>query len=447
MRELLTTTNRTTSTPTALISSARGLSLVDPSTTLGASQLALQDRVLRLENDREKQIEMRVANPVPTDKKRHMTKVTLQFGLAESVAQEVLLRLIQPVARTETHTFLYTTAGVWGYGAIGQVMGVWNLTVQVGSAILNPDQIVPLIRENNLRIREALANQTETEILHSARALLKELRAPFESVDELYKYALRELTRRGGCFQRRRAMAEYLETTLIPNIERERNLTQEADAELENSTKLQRKRLRRKFRLALRDLLDSEGESQGDVIEYHETPRRGQIRSVADNGGGVEDSEQATSSRANSRGRVAIRRSGIQAMLVSIFDRFLNGPALTIKLFNSTSHHLIAQDPPTVILPGNKLAKPLGADAGTSPCSAAVPKQQGPDDLHEVAKMAKGIATAMQTPKPDVLKCGPDGVCVLRKVPDFEEKTNMLTLRNFDYWERSKMCAALAGVR
>eukprot|EP00392_Amoebophrya_sp_AT5.2_P014844 g15012.t1 len=425
MRELLTTTNRTTSTPTALISSARGLSLVDPSTTLGASQLALQDRVLRLENDREKQIEMRVANPVPTDKKRHMTKVTLQFGLAESVAQEVLLRLIQPVARTETHTFLYTTAGVWGYGAIGQVMGVWNLTVQVGSAILNPDQIVPLIRENNLRIREALANQTETEILHSARALLKELRAPFESVDELYKYALRELTRRGGCFQRRRAMAEYLETTLIPNIERERNLTQEADAELENSTKLQRKRLRRKFRLALRDLLDSEGESQGDVIEYHETPRRGQIRSVADNGGGVEDSEQATSSRANSRGR---------------------GPALTIKLFNSTSLHMIDQDPPQVIVPGNKLVRPVSTGTNSNPCSAVDaegfqqseggPATQTVSTAGDEPATADGMAAALK--KPSALRCGLDNVCILRKVPDFEEKKNMLN--DFDFETCRSFC-------
>eukprot|EP00392_Amoebophrya_sp_AT5.2_P014841 g15009.t1 len=291
-------------------------------------------------------------------------------------------------------------------------------------------------------------------------------------------------------------MAEYLDTTLLRKLKDERKILELFDDHAKDYGLIDKNFGRKEFKAILDarffpepdpDDDEEEGTQRGISVAKEEVEDAGGFKGHASKrapaGGRLADIEEdaeeeqgeADSSDASSRGdnHQAGPISGIQAQLVAIFDRFLNGPALTIKLFNSTSHHLIAQDPPTVILPGNKLAKPLGADAGTSPCSAAVPKQQGPDDLHEVAKMAKGIATAMQTPitaqksalldasykcrkrcigltcnwKPDVLKCGPDGVCVLRKVPDFEEKTNMLTLRNFDYWERSKMCAALAGVR
>jgi len=469
MRELLTATNRTTSASST--SSARGLSLVDPGTTMGASKLALQNRVLRLESDTPKQIEMRVANPMPKDKSQHATRMTLQFGTAETAEEEALLLLVGAMVNRESGRFMrkktleYTSGGdFW------RLASVWHYTVYAAGDSMNPDQIIPLVYENNLRIREMLGNLTTTEILHSARTLLKNLREPYTTVDALFDHAREELREGGACFQRRRAMAEYLDTTLLRKLKDERKILELFDDHAKDYGLIDKNFGRKEFKAILDarffpepdpDDDEEEGTQRGISVAKEEVEDAGGFKGHASKrapaGGRLADIEEdaeeeqgeADSSDASSRGdnHQAGPISGIQAQLVAIFDRFLNGPALTIKLFNSTSHHLIAQDPPTVILPGNKLAKPLGADAGTSPCSAAVPKQQGPDDLHEVAKMAKGIATAMQTPKPDVLKCGPDGVCVLRKVPDFEEKTNMLTLRNFDYWERSKMCAALAGVR
>eukprot|EP00392_Amoebophrya_sp_AT5.2_P014843 g15011.t1 len=179
MRELLTTAR---------------LSLVDPGTTIGASKFAFQDHLLQLENEKEnrKQIEMRVANPVPKDK-NHATIVTLQFGVPESVEEEVLLYLIAPVAWDETYEFLMAKKGFGNNvdaAFFGPHLGVWEHSVLLQGDKLNPDEAVRYIHLNNRRIREALWNLTETEILQKARVLLKALRTPFESVSGLYDYAL-----------------------------------------------------------------------------------------------------------------------------------------------------------------------------------------------------------------------------------------------------------------
>mmetsp|Transcript_17784 Transcript_17784/g.44474 ORF Transcript_17784/g.44474 Transcript_17784/m.44474 type:complete len:1395 (-) Transcript_17784:478-4662(-) len=459
MRELLTTTNRTTSTSSP--SSARGLSLVDPSTTLGASKLALQDRFLRLENDRGKQIEMRVANPIPKDKSQHGTKVTWQFGTAENVEEEVLLRIIRPVAHTETHNFLSHKKAGWDIGGyMEHSMGLWTYSVYVVGDKYSPDQMVPLIAESNQRLREFLGNLTETATLHKARTLLKELRAPFDSVEVLYNTTVSELERDGGCFQRRRAMADYLENWLLPRIEQERNATNILDGLPEEQRRTQAGRFKQH---TLAELLYPEADPDEVISLAYDD------QAVAQDGGELapEDGEESADldAREDSTGldeetrspvpekRLGIRRSGIQAMLVSIFDRFLNGPALTIKLFNSTSLHMIDQDPPKVILPGNKLVRPVSRETNSnSPCSAGdafhqsehEPATQTVSNAGDEPATADGMAAALK--KPSALRCGLDNVCILRKVPDFEEKTSMLNDFDFEYWERSTTCGVLPGI-
>eukprot|EP00392_Amoebophrya_sp_AT5.2_P006005 g6015.t1 len=403
MRELLTTTNRTTST-----SSPSG-----------------------------KQIEMRVANPIPKDKSQHGTKVTWQFGTAENVEEEVLLRIIRPVAHTETHNFLSHKKAGWDIGGyMEHSMGLWTYSVYVVGDKYSPDQ---------------------------ARTLLKELRAPFDSVEVLYNTTVSELERDGGCFQRRRAMADYLENWLLPRIEQERNATNILDGLPEE----QRRTLADKFKHRLAHLYPEA--DPGEVIA-RPINRPGKQRGLADDrqavaqdGGGhaLEDGEESTHRDAQDddtdldtetrspipEKRLGIRRSGIQAMLVSILDRFLNlsegsGPALTIKLFNSTSLHMIDEDPPKVILPGNKLVRPVSRETNSnSPCSAGDAFHQSEHEpaTQTVSRRVDGPATAegmsAALKKPGVLKCGLDNVCVLRKVPSFEEKTSMLI--DFEYWERS----------
>eukprot|EP00392_Amoebophrya_sp_AT5.2_P006004 g6014.t1 len=366
---------------------------------------------------------MRVANPIPKDKSQHGTRVTWQFGTAENVEEEVLLNLIQPVAFHETYDFLNTKkkAGYDIRGLMQRFMGLWNYTVYVVGDKYNPDQ---------------------------------DLRAPFYNVEELYNNTLRELENwsNGGCFQRRRAMADYLENWLLPRIERERNATNMFEALPEEQRRTQAGRFKQH---TLAELLYPEADPDEVISLAYDD------QAVAQDGGELapEDGEESADldAREDSTGldeetrspvpekRLGIRRSGIQAML---------GPALTIKLFNSTSLHMIDQDPPKVILPGNKLARPVSRETNSNPCSAGdaegfqqsehEPATQTVSNAGDEPATADGMAAALK--KPSVLKCGLDNVCILRKVPDFEEKTSMLNDFDFEYWERSTKCGVLPGI-
>eukprot|EP00391_Amoebophrya_sp_Ameob2_P002818 CAMPEP_0179004712 /NCGR_PEP_ID=MMETSP0795-20121207/13473_1 /TAXON_ID=88552 /ORGANISM="Amoebophrya sp., Strain Ameob2" /LENGTH=2090 /DNA_ID=CAMNT_0020699037 /DNA_START=13 /DNA_END=6285 /DNA_ORIENTATION=+ len=182
------------------------------------TKLAFQDHVLKITDTGGKGIEMRVANPIDSDA-NDATRMTWQFGIANT-EEKVLLNLLAPLVYKETFGFLRTkhTLGYVAFAKIFPHMNVVEYVVGVQGTKKNPDEIVPLVRENNELIRKVIESMSDQEIGERANSLLHELTQPMANLGELHGYALQEIADESMCFQKKHFMVDYLKNVLLPKI-------------------------------------------------------------------------------------------------------------------------------------------------------------------------------------------------------------------------------------
>lgn len=124
--------------------------------------------------------------------------------------------------------------------------------------------------------------------------------------------------------------------------------------------------------------------------------------------------------------------SGVQKKLLGIFERFLQSPPLTVKVFGSGHSELITDKPGVSILAGGDVRPRSKTDAASAAASAATASSAFVENA--VSHSGAGDSTTA-----GVMECDEDRVCVLREVPDFAQRQKMLA--GALYWERHTDCA------
>eukprot|EP00392_Amoebophrya_sp_AT5.2_P015897 g16120.t1 len=270
-----------------------------------------QDGVLRFNADGGKGIELRLPNP--SGDQEEVIRKTWQFGVLATVEEATLLSLLAKPANSMAFSFLRRKHSL-GYTAFSKIssyssapdVDVMQYVVAVQGTTHNPDQMEPLVDESNKRIRSMIEQMSDQEVGKLVSVRLEELTQPFLDIDDLFRYGLGEIQKDGNRFQSKERRVGYLKK-LLKKVAA--SATGERQANLAGAP-----------RTAVEVSGGTKATEATSFLQQNPTKRE---RVPA--GSSAAAQKSPTDAKATDA-------SGVQALLLDVFDRTLKSPPLVIKV-------------------------------------------------------------------------------------------------------------------